>query len=181
MVDVGANLGDQSIAAHLWDPGLQVLAIEPVPLTFLFLLLNLHLNALQRGQKYRRLAVPARHIGPLGPTSQARGCSTHTGGVASLGMLVRVAVLPSSRTKVATFHCVSRPSRYSRFLLWACLLPVIADSPASCRCTLPSRTKATTLLACDGARASHRMRRSTSRHRAAPHQVAPARNGRRVK
>lgn len=49
MVDVGANLGDQSIAAHLWDPGLQVLAIEPVPLTFLFLLLNLHLNASQRG------------------------------------------------------------------------------------------------------------------------------------
>ena len=46
MVDVGANLGDQSIAAHLWDPGLQVLAIEPVPLTFLFLLLNLHLNAI---------------------------------------------------------------------------------------------------------------------------------------
>ena len=68
MVDVGASLGDQSIAAHLWDPGLQVLAIEPVPLTFLFLLLNLHLNALQRGQiawlcQLATLALLGTHLG----------------------------------------------------------------------------------------------------------------------
>ena len=90
MVDVGASLGDQSIAAHLWDPGLQILAIEPVPLTFLFLLLNLHLNALQRGQ----IAVPARYLGPLGPTYRARGCSTRPGGVKSLGTLDEVATSP---------------------------------------------------------------------------------------
>ena len=45
MVDIGSNLGDQSIAAHMWDPDLQIVAIEPVPFTFLFLLWNLHLNA----------------------------------------------------------------------------------------------------------------------------------------
>ena len=102
MVDVGANLGDQSIAAHLWDSGLQVLAIEPVPLTFLFLLLNLHLNALQRGQIGRRLAVPARHLSPLGPTSRARGSLLYTPGRSRviIGMLGRV-VLPSSYRQAA--------------------------------------------------------------------------------
>ena len=47
MVDVGSNLGDQSIAAHLLRPSLQVLAIEPVPLTYFYLRLNLHLNRVQ--------------------------------------------------------------------------------------------------------------------------------------
>lgn len=171
MVDVGAGLGDQSIAAHLWDPGLQVLAIEPVPLTFLFLLLNLHLNALQRGQIDRRLAVPARHLGPFGPTSRARGCSTLPGGVASLGTL----------EQAATPRCVSRPSRHSSSRLWVCLLSAIADRPASCHCTPPSRTKTITTVASDGARASHRMRRSISRDTAAPRRVAPARSGQRVR
>lgn len=44
MVDIGANLGDQSIAATLWNPAMQVLAIEPVPLTHFFFVWNLHLN-----------------------------------------------------------------------------------------------------------------------------------------
>ena len=116
------------------------------------------------------VAVSARHIGPLGPTSRARGCSP--GGVASLGTL----------DQVATSLCVlSRPSRYSSSRLWVCLLSAIADSPASCHCTLPSRTKTTTTVASDGARASHRMRRSISRDTAAPRRVAPARSGQRVR
>jgi FkbM family methyltransferase len=44
MIDVGSNLGDQSIAACLWRPSMQILAIEPVPLTYFFMQLNLHLN-----------------------------------------------------------------------------------------------------------------------------------------
>ena len=171
MVDVGARLGDQSIAAHLWDPGLQVLAIEPVPLTFLFLLLNLHLNALQRGQIDRRLAwlCQLATLALLGP---------HLG----LGAALREESHHWARsTKLPHLFACSRPSRYSSSRLWVCLLSAIADSPASCHCTLPSRTKTTTTVASDGARASNRMRRSMSRDTAAPRRVAPARSGQRVK
>ena len=118
MVDVGASLGDQSIAAHLWDPGLQVLAIEPVPLTFLFLLLNLHLNALQRGQiawlcQLATLALLGPHLG--------------------LGAALREESHHWARsTKLPHLFARSRPSRYSSSRLWVCLLSVIADSPASC-------------------------------------------------
>ena len=132
MVDVGARLGDQSIAAHLWDPGLQVLAIEPVPLTFLFLLLNLHLNALQRGQIDRRLAwlcqlatlaLLGPHLG-LGAALHAREESHHCARSTGVAMLPRQAALKSPHliafpgrpdTQALVFGCAyCRPSPTAR-------------------------------------------------------------------
>ena len=44
MVDVGCNLGDASIAAWLTNPAMQVLCLEPMPVTYLYLLWNLQAN-----------------------------------------------------------------------------------------------------------------------------------------
>ena len=121
MVDVGARLGDQSIAAHLWDPGLQVLAIEPVPLTFLFLLLNLHLNALQRGQIDRRLAwlcqlatlaLLGPHLG-LGAALHAREESHHWARSTKSPHLIAFPGRPD--TQALVFGCAyCRPSPTAR-------------------------------------------------------------------
>ena len=179
MVDVGARLGDQSIAAHLWDPGLQVLAIEPVPLTFLFLLLNLHLNALQRGQiawlcQLATLALLGPHLG-LGAALHAREESHHWARSTWVGWC-RV-TRHSSRH--LSLRVPGRPDTQALVFGCACCRP---SPTARRRATLPSRTKTTTTVASDGARASHRMRRSISRDNpAAPRRVAPARSGQRVK
>ena len=37
MVDVGCNLGDASIAAWLTNPAMQILCLEPMPVTYLYL------------------------------------------------------------------------------------------------------------------------------------------------
>jgi len=44
IVDVGSNVGDFSISAALAHPHMQIIAIEPSPHTYFYLLLNLHLN-----------------------------------------------------------------------------------------------------------------------------------------
>lgn len=44
VVDVGANLGDFTLAAAMLYPHVSVLAVEPAPPTFFYLVLNLHLN-----------------------------------------------------------------------------------------------------------------------------------------
>lgn len=52
VVDVGANLGDMAIAVAKIRPQMQVIAIEPTPLTYFYFRLNMHLNGvrlLQRG------------------------------------------------------------------------------------------------------------------------------------
>ena len=77
MVDVGANLGDQSIAAHLWDPTLQVLAIEPVPVTFFFLLWNLHLNGVPR--------LPLSSVGAPSTAARAPGVVAMHAAIAGKG------------------------------------------------------------------------------------------------
>lgn len=46
VVDIGANLGAFSISAFLANPQLRILALEPVPTTFLFLKWNLQSNGI---------------------------------------------------------------------------------------------------------------------------------------
>jgi len=44
IIDVGSNIGDISIAAALLHPTLQIIAVEPSPHTYFYLVLNLWLN-----------------------------------------------------------------------------------------------------------------------------------------
>ena len=43
-VDIGANLGDFTLAAYGRDPSLTILALEPMPITYLYFRWNLHAN-----------------------------------------------------------------------------------------------------------------------------------------
>lgn len=54
-VDVGANYGFYSLLAALWNPGLRIVAFEPVPDIHQGLLRNIRLNELER----QVIAVPA--------------------------------------------------------------------------------------------------------------------------
>lgn len=44
LVDIGANIGDQSIMAALFHPTKQIIGIEASPVTYFFFRWNLHLN-----------------------------------------------------------------------------------------------------------------------------------------
>jgi len=44
VVDIGANLGSFTLSAYLANPGLRILALEPMPVTFMFLKWNLLSN-----------------------------------------------------------------------------------------------------------------------------------------
>lgn len=44
MVDIGANIGDTAILAAKLRPKMQVIAFEPVPPTYFYMLWNMHLN-----------------------------------------------------------------------------------------------------------------------------------------
>lgn len=59
LVDVGANIGDMTVAMALLRPQMQILAIEPVPSTYFFLRWNLLLNNLT-------VLSSAAELGPLG-------------------------------------------------------------------------------------------------------------------
>ena len=81
LVDIGANLGDMTIAMAKLSPGMQVLAVEPVPSTYFFLRWNLHLNGV----------VPLRNASELGPRGRpgvlAMHAATIGGGAAAKAAL----------------------------------------------------------------------------------------------
>jgi FkbM family methyltransferase len=65
VIDVGANLGDVTIAVTKLHPTATVLAIEPAPLTFFYLLWNLHLNGIDLDLPYNASPVALRSDQPL--------------------------------------------------------------------------------------------------------------------
>jgi FkbM family methyltransferase len=83
-VDVGANYGLYSLLGALWNPGLQVVAFEPVPEIYDALMRNIALNHVGKQISAHKLAL-ADTSGPATfylPTSQNRDCET-TGTLAS--------------------------------------------------------------------------------------------------
>ena len=43
-LDIGANIGDTALQLHLLSPGLRIISLEPVPITFWYMFWNLHAN-----------------------------------------------------------------------------------------------------------------------------------------
>tara|TARA_B110001452_G_C15188608_1_gene412754 strand:+ start:698 stop:979 length:282 start_codon:yes stop_codon:yes gene_type:complete len=60
VIDIGANLGDFSIAASKIFPSSLVIAIEPNPITYFFLLWNLHLNGVRPKTTFSLEATPGQ-------------------------------------------------------------------------------------------------------------------------
>eukprot|EP00928_Gymnodinium_smaydae_P066131 TRINITY_DN49190_c0_g1_i1.p1 TRINITY_DN49190_c0_g1~~TRINITY_DN49190_c0_g1_i1.p1 ORF type:complete len:314 (+),score=40.50 TRINITY_DN49190_c0_g1_i1:26-967(+) len=80
LMDVGANLGTFSLAAHAVNPKLKIIALEPMPITYLFLRWNLEANgvpSLTREQFYQKYNKSSSQSGGVlalnaGATADAR-------------------------------------------------------------------------------------------------------------
>ena len=79
VLDVGANLGYYSLVVAKLYPQMRVLAVEPTPPTFFFLVVNLHLNRVRLMTRSTFRAAKARGVLPLhaamGSKATANGTS----------------------------------------------------------------------------------------------------------
>jgi len=74
IVDVGANIGTFSIAAYLANPKMRILAVEPMPITYLCLMLNLKANGIPilTKEQFAHGTQGGVYAVPMGATADGR-------------------------------------------------------------------------------------------------------------
>lgn len=74
IVDVGANIGTFSIAAYLANPKMRILAVEPMPITYLCFLLNLKANGIPilTKEQFAHGTQGGVYAVPMGATADGR-------------------------------------------------------------------------------------------------------------